>query len=122
MQKRLGVRMKGNWQIYPVAKRMVSAVGYRFARTHIIMRKRNFLRFARQSRRIQKKIDAGKPISLQLASGFLSRAGQLKHCNSHNIRVKYLDPIGVKNLKEVIRYESKRRLAAQRGVYAGGAA
>lgn len=122
MQKRLGVTMKNNWQIYPVAKRMVSAVGYRFARTHIILRKRNFLRFTRQCRRVKKKIDAGKDIPFQQAAGLLSRIGQLKHCNSHKIRVKYVDPIGVKNLKEVVRHESKRRRAAQRLVHAGGAA
>lgn len=119
MIKRLGVTMKGNWQIYPVAKRMVSAVGYRFARTHTILRGRNFLRFTRQCRRVQKKIDAGAPISHQLASGLLSRIGQLKHCDSHKIRVKYVDPIGVKNLKEVVHHESKRRRAAQRLVHAG---
>ena len=95
MQQRLGLSMKANWQIYPTAKRMVSAVGYRFSRTHIILRKRNFLRFTRQCRRVKKRLDAGKPIMFAQASGLLSRAGQLKHCNSHTIRVKYIDPIGV---------------------------
>lgn len=106
MQQRLGLSMKANWQIYPTAKRMVSAVGYRFSRTHVILRKRNFLRFTRQCRRVKKRLDAGKPIMFAQASGLLSRAGQLKHCNSHTIRVKYIDPIGVKHLKEVVRNES----------------
>lgn len=110
--KKLGLTMKENWQTYPTAKRMVSAVGYRFSRTHTTLRKRNFLRFTRQCRRVKKKLDAKKPISFRLASGLLSRIGQLKHCNSHKIRVKYVDPVGVKHLKEVVRYESKRRLAA----------
>lgn len=122
MQQRLGLAMKANWQIYPTAKRMVSAVGYRFSRTHIIMRKRNFLRFTRQCRRVKKRLDAGKPIMFAQASGLLSRTGQLKHCNSHKIRVKYVDPIGIKNLKEVVRNESKRRQRAQQCLYAGGAA
>ena len=94
MQQRLGLSMKANWQIYPTAKRMVSAVGYRFSRTHVILRKRNFLRFTRQCRRVKKRLDAGKSIMFAQASGLLSRAGQLKHCNSHTIRVKYIDPIG----------------------------
>ena len=85
MQQRLGLSMKANWQIYPTAKRMVSAVGYRFSRTHVILRKRNFLRFTRQCRRVKKRLDAGKPIMFAQASGLLSRAGQLKHCNSHTI-------------------------------------
>lgn len=82
MQQRLGLSMKANWQIYPTAKRMVSAVGYRFSRTHVILRKRNFLRFTRQCRRVKKRLDAGKPIMFAQASGLLSRAGQLKHCNN----------------------------------------
>lgn len=143
MWERLGLRMKENWQIFrttftpAVAKRhnllderkrklrkprMVSAVGYRFCRTHIVLRKRNFLRFTRQCRRVSKRLNAQKPISFKQASGLLSRIGQLRHCDSHNIRVKYVDPIGVKNLKEVVRYESKRRQCAQQRLYAGGAA
>lgn len=122
MQRQLGLSMKANWQIYPTAKRMVSAVGYRFSRTHIILRKRNFLRFTRQCRRVKKRLDAGKPITFAQASGLLSRAGQLKHCNSQKIREKYIDPIGVRNLKEVVRNESKRRQCTQQRLYAGGAA
>lgn len=41
---------------------------------------------------------------------------------SHTIRVKYIDPIGVKHLKEVVRNESKRRQRAQQRFLAGGAA
>lgn len=143
MWERLGLRMKENWQIFrttftpAIAKRhnllderkrklrkprMVSAVGYRFCRTHIVLRKRNFLRFTRQCRRVSKRLNAQKPISFKQASGLLSRIGQLRHCDSHNIRVKYVDPIGVKNLKEVVRYESKRRQCTQQRLYAGGAA
>lgn len=122
MQQQLGLSMKKNWQIYPTAKRMVNAVGYRFSRTHVIMRKRNFLRFTRQCRRVKKRLDAGKPIMFAQASGLLSRAGQLKHCNSQKVREKYIDPIGVRNLKEVVRNESKRRQRAQQRLYAGGAA
>lgn len=122
MTDNLGVTMKGNWQVYPTAKRKISAVGYRFSRTNTILRKRNFLRFTRQSRRIQKNQAAGKPISYRQAAGFLSRAGQLKHCSSHQNRVKYIDPIGISNLKGVIRNESKRRFAAKRSVYAGAPA
>lgn len=141
--QRLGLTMKSNWQVYrteftpAVAKkhsmldakqqrlrkpRMVSAVGFRFSRTHITMRKRNFLRFTRQCRRVKKRLDLGKPIAFKQAAGLLSRMGQLKHCDSQKVRVKYVDPIGVKNLKEVVRYEGKRRQRAKQRLHAGGAA
>lgn len=143
LREKLGLTLKGNWQVYrtgftaAVAKkhsllderkqklrkpRMVSAVGFRFSHTHVILRKRNFLRFTRQCRRVKKRLDAEKPIVFRQASGLLSRIGQLKHCDSHEIRVKYVDPIGVKNLKEVVRHESKRRQCSQQRLYAGGAA
>ena len=139
----LGLKMKGDWQVYRTTftrkaqarrltmterqrrlrhPRMVAAVGYRYGHNFTTMRKRNFLRFTRQCRRVKKKIDARRPIPYQQACALLSRIGQLKHCDSHNARVKYVDPIGVKNLKEVVRYESKRRLAAQQRFFAGGAA
>ena len=143
MSNNLGLTMKKSWQVFRTTftaktekkrrlldakkkrlqkPRMVSAVGYRFAHSHTVMRKRNFLRFTRQCHRAKKRLDAGKLISFNMAAGLLSRIGQLKHCDSHNIRQKYVDPIGIKNLKEVVRSESKRRLAAQRSLYAGGAA
>ncbi len=112
MRDVLGLRMKGNWQVWPLDSRMLDFVGLRFARTHTIMRKRNFLRFTRQCRRIQKRVDSGKQILFKQAQSLLSRSGQLKHCNSVMIRTKYLDPIGIRNLKEVVRNESKRRLCA----------
>lgn len=122
MLERLGLHMKKNWQVFPLKARMLDFVGYKFGRDHVTLRRRNFLRFARQCRKAQKKIQRNQRISFQLAAGLLSRAGQLKHCDSHKIRVKYLDPIGVKTLKEVVRYESKRRQGALQCVHAGGAA
>jgi hypothetical protein len=47
-----------------------------------------------------------------MAAGLLSRAGQLKHTNSQYIKEKYYDTINEKQLKEVIRRESKRQLQA----------
>jgi len=122
MSEQLGLRMKENWQVFPISSRMLDFVGFRFDRDHTTLRRRNFLRFTRQCRKAEKRIMQGKQISFKLAAGLLSRAGQLKHCNSHMVRVKYLDPVGVKNLKEVVRYESKRRSAAQQRLFAGSAA
>lgn len=143
MRNKLGLTMKSNWQVYrteftnAVAQkhalldaqkqrlrkpRMVSAVGYRFDHNHIILRRKNFLRFTRQCRKARKRLDTGKPVAVKMASGLLSRIGQLKHSNSQKIREKYVDPIGIKHLKEVVRYESKRRSRSQQCIHAGGAA
>lgn len=129
----LGLAIKGDWQIYRTSftpaverkhqewdeakrarckARMVAAVGYRFTHGHTILRKRNFLRLTRQSRRIQKRLAAGRPIAFSQASGFLSRAGQLKHCDSLRARQKYVDVVSVGLLKDVVRVRSRLQLAA----------
>jgi hypothetical protein len=120
--ERLGLRMKGNWQVFPLKARALDFVGYKFARVHTTLRRRNFLRFARQCRRARKRLDLGGRLPYKFCAGLLSRAGQLVHCDSHMIRRKYVDPIGVNILKEVVRIESKRRFAARQRILAGGAA
>lgn len=143
IMRSLGLTMKADWQIFrttftrkAMARRMlmtdrqrylrrprrISAAGYQFGHRYTTMRRRNFLRFARQCRRVQKRTASGNIIAFSQASGLLSRIGQLSHCNGYNARVKYVDPIGVKTLKEVVRYESKRRSRSQRSILAGGAA
>jgi len=141
--EKLGLILKKNWQVYRTTftaavekahrqlderqqwlrrPRMVAAVGYRFSHTHTILRKRNFLRLTRQCRRARKRLETGRPIHFKMASGLLSRIGQLKHCDSHKAREKYVDPIKIKNLKEVVRRESKRRFAAEQCIHDRGAA
>lgn len=137
MREQLGVQLKGNWQVYRTTlsraaaarasqlddrrkalrrPRAVAAVGYRFWHSGVTLRRRNFLRTIRQARRIRKKQAAKAHISAQQAQGFISRIGQLKHCNSFKVRQKYIFPIKINALKEVIRYESKRRQCPVRGV------
>ena len=60
---------------------------------------------------MKKKLDKGQRLPFTVASGLLSRAGQLKHCDGYMVRAKYFDPVGEKPLKEVVRAEEKRRLA-----------
>lgn len=118
MRQALGLTMKGNWAVFPLSARPLDFVGYKFYRDHITLRKANFLRLTRQCRRVQKKLLAGKPVSWRQAASLLSRIGQLRHCDSYSVRVKYVDPLGIKTLKEVVRYESKRRQRTQQRLFA----
>ena len=122
LHKRLRLQMKGNWQVFPLKARPLDYVGYRFYQDHTTMRRKNFLRFTRQCRKVRKKIERHSRIAYRTAAGLLSRIGQLKHCDSVAARKKYVDPIGVRILKEVVRNESKRRQCAGKCVLAGGAA
>lgn len=130
MREQLGVRLKGNWQVYRTTlsraaaarasrlddrrkalrrPRAVATVGYRFWHNHVGLCRRNFLRTIRQARRIRKKQAVKAHISTQQAQGFISRIGQLNHCNSFTVRQKYIFPIKINALKEVTQNESKRR-------------
>lgn len=103
----LRLRIKENWQVFPVDARGIDFVGYRFYHTHVILRRRNFLKFTRQCRRIRKTNANEKPVRFCEAAGFISRFGELKHCDSCIIRQKYADDIKIKDLKEVIREMGK---------------
>ena len=48
-------------------------------------------------------------VSAKMAQALLSRLGRLKWCASKTIMVKYVRPVGVQNLKGVVRIESARR-------------
>lgn len=117
----IGLRLKGNWQVFRTSCRMVSGMGYRYGidrtlekrrgirRYRIILRKRNLLRLKRQLARAYKRLDQGRPILFKTAAGLLSRIGQLKRCNSYYIRKRYIRPGFQKILKNIVRAEMKRR-------------
>ena len=108
LKENLELKMKGNWQVFPLRSRPLDFIGYKFYRDHTTLRRRNFLSLTRQARRAQKLVYAGREIYFHLAASLLSRIGMLVHCDGLKIRQKYIDPIGINRLKEVVRNESKR--------------
>lgn len=75
----LGLELKGDWQIYPLSKRPVQAVGYRFTSDgKALFRKRNWLKMRRQLLRISEKLRNGRPIPPSQARAFLSRFGTMR--------------------------------------------
>lgn len=107
--KTLQLELKSNWQVFKTKARLVNALGYRFARDYVLMRKKNLLRMKRQLARTYKKIDKGMPIPFKTAASLLSRLGQLQHCNSRNIREKYVRKGLMKKLKNVVRETMRQR-------------
>jgi len=117
------LRLKSDWQIFPVPKRsapvplnpprrgcvreksrMPDAVGYRYGRGYTLPRKRNLLRIKRAVARYRKRKRQGKRIMAGAAASLLSRLGQLKHCNNHNIyRMLFNGERIMRELKKVIR-------------------
>lgn len=113
--EKMGLQLKDEWQVFRIDSRGIDFVGYRFFHDHILLRRRNFLKLARHCRRAIKQIRDGGAISLHSAAGLLSRAGQLKHCSGVNIRAKYIDPVGIRQLKNIVRNHSRRTLHDENG-------
>lgn len=117
-----GLQLKDDWQIFQTGRdipnkaprhqrgRRPSAVGYRYGHGYTIPRKRNLLRMKRQASRYRKRRDSGKRISVKMAAGLISRIGQLKHCNNHNLYRLVLQGERLqRELKNIIRANARRR-------------
>lgn len=129
LQNKLGLVLKENWQVFCIEPkraasqkskkgiRRVSVVGYRIGRNDTILRQRNFLRIARQSRRIQKKLKSHSGIPPSMARSFLSRVGLLKHSDSQYTMKNYIKPAKVKLLKQIISKDDRRKKEDNHGNY-----
>jgi len=112
LETELGLKLKGNWQVFKTDSRGVDFLGFVFYRTHIRLRARNFLSLVRQANKVKKMIANKVTIPFKIAAGLLSRMGQLRHINSFKLWEKYIKGIKINLLKEAVRNESKRQLLA----------
>lgn len=109
-----GLKLKGDWQIYPVISdymprgRMPNAVGYRYGRDYTLPRKHNLLRIKRGIKRYRKKAAHNERIPPRMANSILSRLGQLKHCNNMSLyKMLFKGEKIVKALKNIVREQRK---------------
>lgn len=123
-----GLRLKCDWQIFPVGGkpdktpleaprngvarpkgRIPDAVGYRYGRGYTIPRKHNLLRTKRAVARYRKRRDSGKRVLPGVANSLLSRLGQLKHCNNHNLyQLIFRGERLQRELKRIVRAQSRK--------------
>ena len=93
----LNLALKNNWQVFPVDKRGIDFLGYRFFHDYILLRKSTAIRFKRKIRHIRKKHFLLTPINI--LSGIMSYWGWMKHANCYRLERKYISgPI-----KQIIR-------------------
>ena len=104
----IGLEVKGDWQIFPTASRLPSALGYRFGRGYTLLRKRNLLRLKRGLAKYRKRKRQGRRISRRLAAGLLSRLGQLRHCNHVGVYERMNVEGAQKELKDVVRKYTRK--------------
>jgi retron-type reverse transcriptase len=84
LHEQLHIGLKENYQVFPVASRGVDFLGYVFHHNYTLVRKSIKENFIRKALKFQKKETEG--LKRSLASYY----GWLVHCNSYNLRTKYL--------------------------------
>jgi retron-type reverse transcriptase len=94
----LNVKLKGNYQIFPVDTQGIDFVGYVFYHSHIKMRKSIKKHFCRSVSKLNKKGISPKDYTIKICSWL----GWAKHCNSRHL-IKSI----IKN-EEVLRLWDRR--------------
>jgi RNA-directed DNA polymerase len=85
----LQLKIKGNWQVFPVAGRGVDFLGYRFFHGYTLLRKSIAINFKRKMRSIKLKWDEMPPVSV--LSSIASYGGWMGHANCHNLKSRHID-------------------------------
>jgi len=89
LESRLNMKLKDNWQIFPVSERGIDFLGYRFYHDHTILRKSIATRFKQRMKQIKAKHQVLTPINI--LSGVMSYHGWMKYADCHNLQNKYID-------------------------------
>ena len=89
LNQKLRLEVKGDWQVFPVDVRGVDVVGFRFFRTHTLLR-RTIADGYRKKVRKSKKDWQGMTTS-QIINGLMSYTGWMKYADCHGLRETYID-------------------------------
>ena len=99
------LNIKRDWQVFPIARRMLLFLSYRLDYTRTVMRKPLMFKMARRFKRARMKMDA------HCARTIMSYKGILKHCDSYNFRTNYLYPnVSIKLCRRLISDADKKRI------------
>jgi len=108
--RQMAMQVKANWQLYPIKKRPIQFLSYRFSHGYTRLVKPLMYRIARKMKR------AAKGLNAHLAASSLSYMGILKHCDSYHFKVAHVFPyIRIDKCKEVVSNESKNRIRPAAG-------
>jgi len=85
----LNMKLKDNWQVFPVDKRGIDFLGYRFYHDHIILRKSIITRFKQKIKDIKENHQS--LTSTNIINSIMSYNGWMKHADCYNLQNKYID-------------------------------
>lgn len=85
----LKLRIKGNYQIFPVSSRGIDFLGYRFFHGYTLLRKTIAKKFKKRVKKIRK--NWVRMSCSQVINSIMSYIGWFKHANCHNLYKTYID-------------------------------
>ena len=92
-RKKLKLKIKENWQVFPTYVRGIDFVGYRTFMNYKLLRKSTCKQFKRKMIALNKKQIEGIEMTYSEWCSFNSYKGWLIHCNSYRLSKKYVEPI-----------------------------
>ena len=94
-----GLRLKDSWQVYPVKKRGIAFLSYRFFPGYTLVRKKVMYRIAKCAK------SAAHGLTPRIAMAMMSYKGILMRCNSYAFRTTRIFPYtNFKKCRKVIQY------------------
>ena len=81
LSENLKLKLKSNYQVFPVVSRGIDFIGYVFFHTHTMLRKRIKKNFCRCVAKLNRKIMTAKDYRIKICSWL----GWCKYCNSKNL-------------------------------------
>lgn len=84
------LKLKSNWQIFPVNKRGVDFVGYRFFRNYILLRKSIAVKFKRKMNYFSRFKKLTEEQANHIVKVVASYSGWLGHCDGYRLKYKYV--------------------------------
>ena len=93
----LDLKVKENWQIFPTNVRGIDFVGYRTFRHCKLLRKSTYKRMKEKCRKMIKR----ERLSFSEFCTVNSYLGWLMWCNSHDLSLKYISPLMLKDFDKI---------------------
>lgn len=89
----LKLKMKENYQVFPVESRGIDFVGFVFFHEHIKLRKRNKMSLIKTVKKIIRKHKKGREITHSEFCSINARVGFFQYFDHYNLYKKYITPI-----------------------------
>lgn len=120
--EKLGLEMKGNWQVFRFAYRRcgkehgrdLDFMGFRFFRDRVVLRRSIMMKAARKAARMAKKKRSGGKVSVYECRQILSYLGWIDHTDTYRMYTERVKPfVSVRRMKKRIGGFERRQHAVQ---------